>query len=299
VQILIKKIIQSLFFSFCLIAYAAASEDKAFFWKAESETATVYMLGSIHFADESFYPLRDEIEQAFRNSEHLVVELDAESISAEEYQRQVAEKGSYAGADTIENHVSRDTFQKLSSYLKKMGVPIKAVEKQKPGMMVLTLTALEVMRLGLDPKLGIDLHFLNQARSDTTGRNKKILELETLDEQFAIFLNFPDGELLLEETFYSINESEGLVDEMVTIWKQGDEKKMNELLFEDAVRDYPGFASIYESLFYSRNVKMANAIQSYLEKRGRYFVVVGAGHLVGEKGIIRLLEKGGYEVGRL
>jgi uncharacterized protein YbaP (TraB family) len=299
VQILIKKIIQSLFFSFCLIAYAAASEDKAFFWKVESGTATVYMFGSIHFADESFYPLRDEIEQAFRNSEHLVVELDAESISAEEYQRQVAEKGSYAGADTIENHVSRDTLQKLSSYLKKMGVPIKAVEKQKPGMMVLTLTALEVMRLGLDPKLGIDLHFLNQARSDTTGRNKKILELETLDEQFAIFLNFPDGELLLEETFYSINESEGLVDEMVTIWKQGDEKKMNELLFEDAVRDYPGFASIYESLFYSRNVKMANAIQSYLEKRGRYFVVVGAGHLVGEKGIIRLLEKGGYEVGRL
>lgn len=300
---MINKFLSGLFLSLCLVANATASEDRAFFWKVGSETATVYMLGSIHFADESFYPLRDEIEQAFSSSDYLVVELDAESISAEAYQRQVAEQGLYPGKETIKDHVSQDTFQKLSEYLRKMGVPMKAVEKQKPGMLVLTLTALEVTKLGLEPKLGIDLHFLNKAKGNKTGgkktKGKKILELETLDEQFAIFVNFPDGDLLLKEMFYSIDVSEGVLKQIITIWKQGDEKKMNELLFEDAIINYPGFASIYESLFYSRNKKMTNTVKSYLKNKGNYFFIVGAGHLIGEKGIVRLLEKTGYKVDRL
>jgi uncharacterized protein YbaP (TraB family) len=296
---MVKKFLQGFFCCLCLVANATASEDRAFFWKVESETATVYMLGSIHFADESFYPLREEIARAFRVSNYLVVELDAESISADEYRRQVAEQGSYSGTDTIKNHVSRDTFQKLGEYLKKTGVPIKVVEKQKPGMLVLTLTALEAMRLGLDPKLGIDLHFLNQARAGRVGRKKTVLELETLEGQLAIFMNFPEGELLLKEAFYSMDESEKFLEEMLTAWKQGDEKKMNGLLFEEAIKDYPGFATIYESLFYKRNKKMTSAIKRYLKQKGTYFVVVGAGHLIGEKGVTRLLEKAGYKVGRL
>lgn len=291
--------LQGLFFCLCLVTNANASEDRAFFWKVESKTATVYMLGSIHFADESFYPLRGEIEQAFKSSDYLVVELDANSISADAYRKQVAERGSYSGADTIKNHLSRQTFKKLSEYLEKMGIPIETVEKQKPGMMMLTLSALEVMKLGLDPKMGIDLHFLNKAEGNKARGNKKILELETLDEQFAIFMDFPDGELLLKEVFYSMDESEEFMEDMIRWWKQGDEKKMNALLFEDAIDEYPGFASIYENLFYSRNVKMAGAINGYLKTKGSYFVVVGAGHLIGEKGIVRLLEKTGHNVKRL
>ena len=298
-QTMINKILSGVILCLCLFANAGASGDRAFFWKVESETATVYMLGSIHFADESFYPLRNEIEIAFRNSDYLVVELDATSISAEAYQQQVAKQGSYLGNDSIKNHVSRDTYHKLEQYLGKMGVPMQSVEKYRPGMLVLTLSALEVMRLGLDQKLGIDLHFLNKAKNDAVGGEKKILELETLDEQFAIFMDFPDGELLLKETFYSMHESEALLEKMVAIWKQGDEKKMNQLLYEDAIDQYPAFISIYETLFYGRNTKMTDAIKGYLGNKGKYFFIVGAGHLIGEKGIVRLLEKSGYEASRL
>lgn len=293
------KILQAIFFSLCLIVNAAASNDKAFFWKVESKTATVYMLGSIHFADKSFYPLRKEIEQAFSDSNYLVVELDAESIDPEIYQLQIEKHGSYPEGETIKDHVSNEAYRKLVEYLKKAGVPIKAVEKQKPGMLVLTLSILEVMRLGLDPSMGVDAYFLNRAKMNGPRQKMKILELETLDEQLAIFMNFPDGELLLKETFYSMGDSEGVLDKMISIWKQGDEEKMNALLFGEAVRDYPVFASIYESLFYSRNKKMTNAVKGYLKSQGNYFFVVGAGHLIGNEGIVHLLEESGHKVERL
>ncbi|MCK4705950.1 MAG: TraB/GumN family protein, partial [Gammaproteobacteria bacterium] len=48
-----------------------------------------------------------------------------------------------------------------------------------------------------------------------------------------------------------------------------------------------------------RNVKMTGSIKSYLKQKGRYFVVVGAGHLIGDKGIVQLLQNAGYRITRL
>jgi hypothetical protein len=44
---------------------------------------------------------------------------------------------------------------------------------------------------------------------------------------------------------------------------------------------------------------MVSKIEEYLKEKGTYFVVVGAGHLVGEKGIIETLRKKGYQVEQL
>jgi len=87
--------------------------------------------------------------------------------------------------------------------------------------------------------------------------------------------------------------------EMVRYWKTGDEKRMNKLLFEDALNDYPAFSEIYDSIFYDRNNQMTKKIEEILkQQQGRYFVVVGSGHLIGEKGVVNALRKNGYVVTR-
>jgi hypothetical protein len=45
-----------------------------------------------------------------------------------------------------------------------------------------------------------------------------------------------------------------------------------------------------------RNVKMAEKIDGYLKEKGPTFVCVGAAHLVGEKGLVKLLTAKGYKV---
>ena len=44
---------------------AVAGERKNFLWKVNSETNTLYLLGSIHFMKKEMYPLAEEIEGAF------------------------------------------------------------------------------------------------------------------------------------------------------------------------------------------------------------------------------------------
>jgi uncharacterized protein YbaP (TraB family) len=285
-----------IFLSFLVVANGHAENDRAFFWQVNSDRATVYLMGSIHFADKSFYPLRKEIEDVFKKSDVLVVELDINNIDHNAYNRLLVEKGIYKDGSTIKDVISEKTWLQLGQRLEQLNISYDDIKNYKPGILVLTLTAMQVMQMGFDPELGIDVYFLNKAVSDVSA--KKIIELETLSQQVNLFLNIPNGDLLLKESLYSLDESELMMADMVRYWKAGDEKKMNKLLFEDVLNKYPAFTKIYDSLIYQRNDQMVSKIDEMLKQQGNYFVVVGSGHLIGDKGIVNALKEKGYDVKR-
>lgn len=292
-----------------LVSSAYASEDKALFWRVKSPTATVYLLGSIHYADKSFYPLRDEIVNAFNASQALVVELDINAIDPGEYQRLMAEKGMYPANETLRDHVSAKTYARLQAALEKLGLPMANIEKQKPGMVAMLLTSLLIQKMGYTAEYGIDLHFLTAARGpknpDNSGNlgQKTILELESFQAQMELLLDLPKPELLLQNTLDSVEAAEQLVEELITTWKRGDAERIEVLLIGEALEDYPEFSELYETLFYKRNDTMFEKINGYLQntekQRRSYFVVVGAGHLVGARGIVQMLKAQAYDVDRL
>jgi uncharacterized protein YbaP (TraB family) len=289
------KILSAFALLILFMASARAVNDRALFWQVQSDTAKVYLLGSIHYADESFYPLRREIEQAFYSSGHLVVEINIDADKAQRYRELMQQKGSYQGEATIRDDISEETYRQLQYRLRRLGMPLDMVHKQKPGMLVLTLTAVQVMKMGFMPELGIDAYFLKRA----VDSKKHIIELETVEQQMDIFLNVSDGDLILRETLHSLDEADMLMMDMTRCWKRGDEVCLEQILFEDAMTRYPSLIRIYDDLFFRRNENMANDIKGFLEGEGTYFAVIGAGHLVGDKGIPVLLRNAGFDVGRL
>ena len=294
----IFKVIGFFILSFAVSSCAYAENDKAFLWQVSSEQATVYLMGSIHFADKSFYPLRKEIEEAYRRSNALVVEMDINKVDAEVYQQLLSEKGVFKDETTIKDVISEETWLQLQQQLRHLEVPYDTVKNYKPGVLVLTLAAIQVMQMGFDPELGIDAYFLNRAAS----QDREIIELESLQQQLDLFLNIPDGELLLKESLRSLNEAELLMADIVRFWKQGDDAQMNKLLFEDALKEYPAFSEIYDRLFYRRNRQMTEKIETLLQNKqphNVYFVVVGSGHLIGARGIVQALQEKGYQIKRL
>ena len=58
-------------------------------------------------------------------------------------------------------------------------------------------------------------------------------------------------------------------------------------------------SSIYEILIYDRNRKMVSKIEDFLKTKETYFVIVGAGHLIGGQGIVEILKAKGYTVEQL
>ena len=278
------------FFSSLSRAYALG-DQKSFLWKVQSKSATVYILGSLHALKREMYPLPGKIEDAFRESEALVVEANINEMPLEGIMGML-EGALYAGNEGLESHLSKETYELAKARLNRFGMPIEFFHKSKPWFLALMITALEMQRLGFDPEYGIDNHFLKKAVG-----TKRIMELESVTYQMNLLSTLSEGD---QESFllYTLRDLDILAREMDTLtkaWSTGNTEALESIVAK-GVQDDPRMLPVYEKLLYERNSTMATRIEGFLKAGGRYFVVVGAGHLVGKKGIIELLKKKGYPV---
>ena len=277
-----------------LLLSALTLDAKSLLYKVTSASSTVYILGSIHLARAEIYPLKNVIEEAYDKSDVLVVELDAESQSSARYLQSAMERlGTYPKGKTLRSELSESTYTALKSYTDKAGLPLKAMEKMRPWTVMLQLSMAEMLRLGYSPELGIDKYFLDRAKQE----RKCISALETIQEQMELLSRDDRAyqEKLLQYTLSSISEMEPMLDKLSSSWKNGDAKAM-EKMFLLSIRDDKSLKDIYDDLITKRNYRMTQKIESYLKTERDYFVIVGAGHVIGKDGIVDLLKKRGYKV---
>jgi hypothetical protein len=261
----------------------------------QSGTATVYLFGSIHVADKSVYPLNEQIENAFQRSDVLVVEVDETQADPVELNNLMLSKGLYPVPETVAQHIDKSTYQQLQDFLKKTGIPYATVARMRPGVIAITLTVARLQQLGYSPELGIDRYFMQKARA----AEKEIAQLETAIDQLNLLLGFSNEDLLLKHTIISLDQADTLFKEILQAWKAGDVNKIEQIMLEDPVSDYPEFESLMERMFVKRNINMTQSISELLQTKQTYFVVVGAGHMVGDQGIVALMKDHGFTVNRL
>ena len=262
-------------------------------WKINGKSNTVYLFGSIHVANKDMYPLGEKVDEAFKQSEVLVVEVDEAQVDQVKLQEIMMAKGFYEGSETIKDHVSEETLKLLQQLLTDTGVPYITVARMRPGIIALTLTVAKIVKMGYSPELGIDRYFMQQAR----GR-KKVLQLESMEEQMDLLLSFSDDDLMLKHTLISLDKLPKMIFDLINSWKNGDEKLLEKIMLTDQKNEYPEFNGLLKRLIEDRNVTMTVKIQNMLNESKDYFVVVGAGHLVGEKGIVAQLKRNGFSVQR-
>ena len=273
---------------------AFSQSQKCFLWRVQSRANTVYVLGSIHFFKKEAYPLDRRIESAFDQSEVLAVEANVNDIAKIDIQK-LMESAFYPGNETLEKHVSRETYEFVKKGIEGSGIPIDLVTKQKPWFLALVLESLELLKLGFDPNYGIDKYFLSKAEG-----KKKILELESLEYQISLLSGFSDNdqELFLIYTLKDLHVMEEELSPLIQAWVSGDAQGMESILTRSVSED-KRLSAIFEKLIYERNRKMVSKIEDYLKAKETYFVIVGAGHLVGSQGIIKLLGGKGYLIEQL
>jgi hypothetical protein len=275
-------------------AAPAADGEKDFLWKVTAaDGGEVYLLGSIHLGKKDWYPLPKEIEEAFEKSKFLVVEVDISKVDQAKMGAFLMQKGMYKAGDSVNKHVAKETGEKISAYLEDSGQPAAVLMQMKPWALSLMVTELEMKKLGFDGSEGVDRHFLNEAND----KKKQVLELETMDAQLGLISGFDDDlqEKMLLSTLEEMGNIKTDLPKMVTAWQKGDPKALEEI-FNKGVNKHPEFKPFMAKMLDDRNVGMVEKIEGYLKTKDLHFVVVGAGHLCGEKGIVKMLEGKKYKV---
>ncbi len=284
-----------LLFSLLIFPSRASSQGPInFLWRVQTKTATVYLLGSIHFMKKDAYPLSKVIEDAFERSGTIAVEADINSIGSETIEK-LRLAGFYQGEDSVANHISAETYNYIMQEASRLGLPAAFVNRQKPWFLGMTLSSLELMKAGYNPNYGIDKYFLTKAAG-----KKKIVELESIDYQIDLLAGLPEDE---QESFliYALKDLQSLVqqiDRAMAAWISGDAASIASIM-ERSIAGDKRLQAIHKRIMTDRNKNMVQKIASYMSSRGNVFVIVGAGHLVGNLGIVELLKKQGYTVEQL
>ncbi|WP_394779970.1 TraB/GumN family protein, partial [Undibacterium sp.] len=244
-------------------------------WEVKGASNSVFLLGSIHVARPDFYPLPAYVEQAYAQADILAVEVDP---SAADVAARMVPYLTYKAEDSLQQHITPATWQKLSA---KMGPSLEQMKSLKPAMLSVVMAVGLYTQMGFNPDAGIDLHFLARAKAD----KKSVVELESIEFQAAVLggLGDQDGESMLADVLDSFENGEAVayVNDLAKAWKSGDEKGLVEQLSKEASKD-PGSARVMKLLIQDRNPEMANKIGRLFRDGRKVFVVIGAGHLVGD-----------------
>ena len=272
-----------------------SKNGKTFLWQIQSNTNTSYILGSIHFLKKNIYPLNKKIENAFEESDVLVVEANLSIDKIAEATLLIMQRGMFQGHRTLKKAILKKTYVLAEKKLKEYGMDISNLQKFKPWLLAMTITSFELMKLGLDPNFGIDKYFLDKAL-----KKKEILELESVELQINLLDSF-SAEQQDKFLFYTLKETSKPgkdIENIVNAWSEGNAFEMEKEVYEN-INKFPELRYVYKKLIDDRNEKMVEKIESFLKTNKKFFIVVGAGHLVGKNGIIQLLKNKGFKLNQI
>ncbi len=261
-------------------------------WKVRSPHTTAYVLGSIHVLQAQHYPLAPEIYESFEQSSRIMFEVDLEGLSSPTAQLNMLQKGLLAPEQTLQSTLSSESFAIAKRDMAELGMDIQSFQRMKPWMAATALTALELEKLGFESAFGVDRHFFQKAQEV----GKPVIGLETVEFQLGLLDNLSPSmqEHFLLQSLTDLKNLQSHIQDLVEAWRSGDLKKLEGLL--DSMREFP---ELYEALVLRRNRDWVTKIDSALQHHESVFIVVGTLHLLGENGLVSLLEQKGYHVTQL
>ena len=250
-------------------------------WRISGKTGhyTSYLYGTIHLTDDRVFNLGDSLYAAIKRSSGFASELDQGSLFTllvEEVE------------DVVDN--TKNIKEVLSKKDYELYAPLLAKKLNKPQGSITTLDILNLKKRGIrDPhSKGQMSTFLDMYLYEAARRQKKWTGgIEDAEDQRAYLQGTVDKSDIVDLVEQDRNGS-GSAEA---------QKLMSAYLRQDlaAIDTLFGDTPDRETLLTKRNIKMAARMDSLCGVRSMVFAV-GAAHLPGDQGLIRLLRRKGFDV---
>ncbi len=280
-----------------LVAFAALASAQGaaqpFIWEVKhpQKPGTVYLFGSIHVLNPKD-PLPPLVDTIFPLSDKVIFEADLDDPGL---LNSIRSRAYLSGSDSLRNYLSASTYSSLDSFLKsrradwiQLAPDAPAHFSQlRPWLAFTWAMEMKYAMNGLSGNHGVDRRLLTRARQ--AGKPLEFLEstvfqLRVLEHAIA---GNENGAVLSV-----LNENPK---DLVSAWLAGDAAALKAKI-DAAYAHYPGAAAV---LLDQRNWNWLPKIEAEFSQNRRTLVVVGAGHLFGNAGLLKLLLDRGYSAERL
>ncbi len=261
-----------------------------------------YIVGTYHLAPASFADSLPGIRTAFDATEQICGEVDMiEALKPENMAKMQAAQMLPEGT-TLSSLLTAEQLDRLNALLREvMGTDLtnpamaEQLDKVTPMVLETTLTLMIYMRNieGLNPYDLIDTYFQREAMKN----DKAVIGFETVEFQMEILYGAPvekqvEGLMCFVDHF---QEQVEMADFITAAYFSQDLEQLGELNLEEQEGSCASNPEDNDKLLYDRNVNWVNAMPDIMRDKPTFFVV-GAFHLCGERGVLKMLEDKGYKI---
>lgn len=260
------------------------TDEAALLWeiKGEGVEKGCYLFGTMHLIEKDMFLFPKKLEKIVSKSDKLVMEL-AEIPDPASSMKYITLKGR-----TLFDFFTEEQADSLLVWAKdKLRISEEAFRATfsqfKPFVVVQMATQMEFM----GKTESYELTFQKLAKEN----NVELAGLETVDEQMALFDDLTDEQQseMVMETIRHPEDGSNTTKEMMRLYNGQNVDSLYMFLQQE------GGTIVEEQAHFldDRNANWIPKIEAYI-KQEKTFIAVGAGHLGGPNGLIRLLEKKGY-----
>lgn len=250
-----------------------------------------FVFGTIHLADPRVLMVPEPVLQALGRARSFAMEVP----NWEGHDWKMYEAAQLPGGGNLEALIGSATYARLRAALARRAIPDPVIARLKPwaALANITVTPEDYEGTTLDQKL------FELART----RRLRIEALEGTEEHIAVFDGIPLATqiAMLRHTLEQRDYLVGMIEPTLQAWLRRDLAGIR-AVNQRIVTRFPDMAQHYaifiRHLVDNRSVVMAHRLHMKL-RAGEVFVAVGATHLAGEAGLLRLIEKQGYRVQRV
>jgi hypothetical protein len=267
-------------------SFVKQKDDNTLLWQVSGNglKQPSFLFGTFHLLCKEDIHFSDQLKKAVRMSNEIYMELDMDDpstmLSGMLYMNMKNGK-------KLEDLYTPEEYKRVQNYFSDtLKTPIMLLDKAKPYFLVALLYP-RMMKCATPA--GVEEELMKIAKED----KKEIKGLETMQFQASVFDSIPyewqAKELLKNIDSFSVYKDE--FDQMLRLYKNQQLDSMKEMLNKSEF----GSDKYEDLLLTNRNKNWVNQLNKIM-KTESVFVAVGAGHLVGDFGLISLLRKAGYKV---
>lgn len=264
-----------------LTLFTTSAQAKSSVWLIEKDGKQLYLGGTVHVLTAKDYPLPTEFDEAFAAADTIVFETDILALQQVDTQMKMMQAMMYQDGRALSQVLDVKTLEQLSNHLAARGMPLAAFDGYKAGAASMTLSMLELQIMGYKPE-GVDSFYHKKALQQGTN----VSFLESVDEQIGFLSAIGEGQEneIVAQTLADLETLEQEMPKLISAWRSGDLAALDEAMLKQMRDQYP---KVYDSLLVQRNKNWLPQLERMLNDEAVEAVLVGAGHLAGDQGLLR------------
>ena len=276
----------SIFFYLLCSQVALAADDKGILWRIDGAASQPsYLLGTIHSDDARVTNVPPSVMRVFQQADSFSgeVKMDLPSMM------QASQATLLPEGQSLEQLIDRSLYKQTVQLLAAYGIPELVVQRMKPWAAAATLSLPR-------PQSGIFLDMLLYNQAAAAG--KRVYGLETIAEQIGAMESM-SHELqitMLRDAIAQHDQLDQIIEQLITAYVRRDLKALESISNAAMQEGDARVAEVFNAeVVDRRNYRMLERMQPRL-REGNAFIAVGALHLPGDKGLLKLLRNKGYRV---